>query len=418
MASRGRYIETETIERIFFDRNYKMNSSLAVLDSSMLGEYEVPMAHFTGSVLSRRGIVDMSGLTVASGLRSPTPAGSPTFDAATQVDLDDENDDEIVASQDSLVIDTAISTEGSFYMIDSVVTRGFLSEVYVVRDWRSQTEFALKIYRPGFEQAFWMEADVIRGIMTKAAKMPCPYIAKYYGFTCRRISDIPDSRRLHGIKMKRYSKSIRKYIDDFGTDKIRRLAALEQFGLQILEALAYLNRNFNLVHYDLKPANIMIDVPPNGNVSETKAVLIDFGSARHSVIKTNSTYCTYPYSSPEDLFGLPIDSSHDVWSLSILLAELGWPHSKRAAENASNRRVEIVQLLGKMPTHLSDKLAPANRELYEQCLRLQDLQPPCDIYLGPGCPPILRKIILSGLAYARPTPEQLLCQIKSRTWYL
>ena len=97
-------------------------------------------------------------------------------------------------------------------------------------------------------------------------------------------------------------------------------ARCELFG-KVCEAVAYAHRNL-IVHRDLKPSNILVN--PDG-----QPVLLDFGIAKildESVpanpSATITTLLTPDYASPEQVSGLPTNTSTDVYSLGILLFQL------------------------------------------------------------------------------------------------
>ena len=85
--------------------------------------------------------------------------------------------------------------------------------------------------------------------------------------------------------------------------------------VQLLSAVDYCQGNF-LVHRDVKPENILIDLK-TGNVK-----LIDFGFANFfSNTSFLSTYCGSPfYAAPEVIQGIPyVGPEVDIWSLGVTL---------------------------------------------------------------------------------------------------
>ncbi|MGM9740503.1 MAG: serine/threonine-protein kinase [Candidatus Cryptobacteroides sp.] len=87
--------------------------------------------------------------------------------------------------------------------------------------------------------------------------------------------------------------------------------------LEICEALAYLHRK-QVIHRDLKPENIMVTF--NG----LHPKLIDFGlSDADSFAILKVAAGTRFYASPELLLGDNVDNRTDIWSLGIIMQELG-----------------------------------------------------------------------------------------------
>lgn len=83
---------------------------------------------------------------------------------------------------------------------------------------------------------------------------------------------------------------------------------------QMVIAIGYLHKQFNVIYRDLKPENIILD--EHGYLK-----LTDFGLAKQADF--SNTFCGTPeYVSPEMLDGSGHDKTLDWWALGIIVYEL------------------------------------------------------------------------------------------------
>jgi serine/threonine protein kinase len=118
-------------------------------------------------------------------------------------------------------------------------------------------------------------------------------------------------------------------------------------------ALDYANLR-GLLHRDVKPANILLTEPEDG---ERRVLLADFGIARQlaevsGLTATNMTVGTVSYAAPEQLMGADIDGRADQYALAatafhLLTGSLPYKHSNPVAV--------ISQHLNAAPPKLSDR---------------------------------------------------------------
>ena len=200
------------------------------------------------------------------------------------------------------------------YRVLEELGRGGMGAVYLaVRDDDAyQKRVAIKLVKRG------MDTDAVIGRFRQErqvlATLEHPYIAKLLdGGTA------PDGRPyfvmefVQGLSITSYSKACHLGVQ----------ARCELFR-KVCEAVSYAHRGL-VVHRDLKPGNILVS-------SDGAPKLLDFGIAKlltadpHSslteVSGANPRMATIDYASPEQLRGLPVTTSADVYSLGVILYEL------------------------------------------------------------------------------------------------
>lgn len=92
---------------------------------------------------------------------------------------------------------------------------------------------------------------------------------------------------------------------------------------EVAEGLAVLHRK-NLLHRDVKPANIILEPGEDGDPVRGSAVLVDFGLVRHrdQCSGQSTLWATPSYAALECLLRKNLDPSSDVFSLGLTLYDL------------------------------------------------------------------------------------------------
>mgnify|MGYP001145325250 CR=1 FL=1 len=183
-----------------------------------------------------------------------------------------------------------------------------MGEVYLAEHPRLPRLEALKILpeeisaAPGFRQRFAREADM-------AASLFHPNIVA--------VHDRGEYDGQLWITM--------DYVD--GTDAARLVRERYPRGMPVGEALEIVTaiadaldyaHERNLLHRDVKPANILIT---DGRVGQRRVMLADFGIAKiandaDGLTATNMTVGSVAYAAPEQLLGEPIDGRADQYALA------------------------------------------------------------------------------------------------------
>ncbi len=155
---------------------------------------------------------------------------------------------------------------------------------------------------PAFRQRFHREAATVAGLNH-------PGIVRVYDFD-------EDGPVLFIVMEWVDGRSMRSWLDEYGRFSVDVSVDLIQ---QLLSAVGVAH-DFQVVHRDLKPDNILIS-----NRGKTK--ILDFGISKliddkHRLTATGSMVGTPAYMAPEQVKGDPVDASADIYSLGMILYEL------------------------------------------------------------------------------------------------
>lgn len=197
------------------------------------------------------------------------------------------------------------------YEVEKELGKGAMGAVYLGKDPKISRVVAIKTMALSQEfeddeleevkERFFREAET-------AGRLNHPNIVT--------IFDAGDEHDLAYIAME-YLKGtdLVKHIKKDNLLPITKVLALMQ---QVADGLGYAH-NFNIVHRDVKPANIMWD-PESDTLKIT-----DFGIARitdSSKTKTGMVLGTPSYMSPEQLAGKKVEGQSDLFSLGVMLFQM------------------------------------------------------------------------------------------------
>jgi tetratricopeptide (TPR) repeat protein len=199
------------------------------------------------------------------------------------------------------------------YVIDTLVGRGGMGDVYKARDPQLNRLVAVKVLSPDL-----VSNEVARRRFLRETRLACrvshPYVASVYDV-------LEEEGRVYLVM---------EWIRGSRLDILLRAGALEReravtYAVEIAEALRAVHQA-GLVHRDLKPANVMVTA--DGHVK-----IMDFGVALHVLKPSDSSVSfssdrltgdkrlvgTVAYMSPEQIRGGRIDARSDLFALGIIL---------------------------------------------------------------------------------------------------
>jgi serine/threonine protein kinase/protein-disulfide isomerase len=194
------------------------------------------------------------------------------------------------------------------YRIEKMLGQGGMGEVYLALNDLSGQQVALKVVAPelmrdeGVRERFVEEARVMSGLRH-------PKLVQLHHF-------FEEGGRFFMVLEYIPGHSL----DDFLDKRPLQLEEAVPLARQILDGLAYVHTLDNpVVHRDIKPSNILI-------TPDKRAVIIDFGVAkalgRRKMTRTGAAVGTYEYMSPEQVQGLEVGPSSDVYSMGIVLYKM------------------------------------------------------------------------------------------------
>jgi serine/threonine protein kinase len=197
------------------------------------------------------------------------------------------------------------------YRIQRLIGRGAMGAVYLAVDPRNDTPVALKTLALAqeFDEADYAAARLrfLQEAAT-ASRLQHPDIVALYGAGDDRGIAFLAMEALAGADLSRYTRPSRLLPEPV----VLRIVA------RVAEALAYAHQQ-GVVHRDVKPANVMVDLP-NHQVKVT-----DFGIARctdAARTRTGLTIGTPAFMAPEQLAGDAPDAASDLYALGVMLFQL------------------------------------------------------------------------------------------------
>lgn len=156
------------------------------------------------------------------------------------------------------------------------------------------------------------------------------------------------------------------------------LVRLKQLALQLCESLAEAHA-LELVHRDVKPANLIVSTRPGGEESLT---VLDFGVvklpdlAANKLTRDGMTVGSLSYMSPEQIDGRAVDATSDIYSVGVTLYQLACGALPFTGATAL---AVMYKHLSEAPPHLTVRLgsSPAVAALdaiVQRCLKKKPIE--------------------------------------------
>jgi serine/threonine protein kinase len=271
--------------------------------------------------------------------------------------------------------DLVVGGQLGSYLIESVIGRGGMSVVYRATHSRLGTPVALKALAPelssddAFRERFLREAKMAAGI-------DHPNVIPIYDTGLHDDSLYIIMRFVGGGDLK-------ALLTTSGPLSLERAIALLTPVARALDTA----HSHGLVHRDVKPANILLQRSPSGEVDHV--YLSDFGVMKHTssisgLTQTGALVGTIDYMAPEQIEGHDVSAQTDIYALGCLFyqaitgrvphhrdseAAALWAHMREEVEPASHVRPELPSAIDGVIARALAKNPAARFQTCEEFIR-------------------------------------------------
>jgi serine/threonine protein kinase len=270
-------------------------------------------------------------------------------------DVSGEHEHTLAVEEDPQLRQKLQEEIGGDFVIDRELGRGGMAVVYLGHDAHLGRKVAIKVLPPELTFGHSSMVERFKREARTAATLDHPNIIPVY-----RVST---SGKLFWYVMKYLEgEALDEILKREGQLAVERAAEIVR---QVADALGFAHRH-NVVHRDVKPANVMID-------TEGRITVTDFGIAKaldaHTLTASGSMIGTPYYMSPEQCSGKRVGPASDQYSLAVMAFQMLGGHVPFEGES-------VVDIIRK---HVMDPV------------------PPLDV-LRPGLPRPLIEVVERGLS--------------------
>ncbi len=197
------------------------------------------------------------------------------------------------------------------YRINSLLSQGGMSAVYLARNFEKGGLFAIKVLKPDYVR----DPSIRQRILNESRavqRIDHPAVIRIH-----EVGTVADDQiclvmeYVHGAPLRRLLRGA-----PIRPSKMLSIVAA------IAEGLGAAHEQ-QIIHRDLKPENILL---PRSRTSNTVVKIIDFGIARiidaPKITTTQHIMGTPEYIAPEQALGQPVDQRTDIYGLGVIMFEM------------------------------------------------------------------------------------------------